>query len=502
MSGGWPRLLAVEREGGRVSKDKIRECVEELRGLLSQREFDADSSLEAAQVFLEQASAAASEQYGFSWRGKHRAGKEAHEPSATCLVPVPEASIAWDQTENMLIEGDNLEALKLLRSTHQGRIKMIYIDPPYNTGNEYTYSDRFKARLRPYAAHDDTAGRRFQSERSKHNIKLAERSHTPWLNMMYPRLILAHELLREDGAIFISIDDHEMHNLRHLMDEIFGPDNFIGNVIWQSRTSISNDRPFSMNHNHTLVYAKNHRVATFNGEPLDASEYQNRDNDRRGPWKLVPIDANKPGGNTFYPITNPTTGVDYYPPNGRSWAINPESYQALYDDGRIKFGLSDKSAPKKKLFLNERMARGDTRTPSSLLLDAGTTKTGTKELMEIFEGKKVFDYPKPTALLTRLLQYGCSQDEPSIVLDFFAGSGSLAHAAILAGIPDLTFICVQIPEPIDQTRKSGKNAHALGMETIAELCRERIRRVCGSVGVRVFGLRSLANETDEPTVVP
>jgi adenine-specific DNA-methyltransferase len=468
--------------------------VTQLRSLFPGLEIDGDLSLEAAQVFFGDALASSAERYGFTWRGKREAQQQAKLPPTTQFQPLLDASISWDQTQNMFIEGDNLEALKLLRSTHEGRIKMIYIDPPYNTGNEFTYSDRYQKSLRAYAGDSGPTTPSPNPHGTGQNVRSSERSHTAWLNMMFPRLMVAHTLLRDDGVIFISIDDHEIHNLRHLMDEIFGPHNFVGNIIWQSRTSISNDRPFSMNHNHTLVYAKDHRHAVFNGEPLDASEYQNRDNDVRGPWKLVPIDANKPGGNTYYPITNPKTGTDFYPPNGRSWAINPETFRSLCDDGRIKFGLSDKSAPKRKLYLNERLARGDTRTPSSLLLNAGTTKNGTKELMDIFDGKKVFDYPKPTALLTRLLQYGCSKDEPNIVLDFFAGSGSLAHAAILADIPEISFICVQIPEPIDQARKSGKNAHALGIKTISALCLERIRRVCGQSGIKAFRLLPLADD--------
>ena len=228
--------------------------------------------------------------------------------------------------------------------------------------------------------------------------------------MIYPRLKVARDLLTEDGVIFISLDDKEVANMMKICSEIFGEQNFVGNIVWQSRTSISNDDEISTNHNHTLVYSKNRESLTFGGDDIDAGEYVNPDNDPRGPWKLVPIDANHVGGDTNYPITNPKTGVDYYPPNGRIWCYNKSTLDALMADGRIKFGLSDDSSPKRKLFLNERKAKGDCKTPSSILLDAGTTKSGTSEIMSLFDNEKVFDYPKPTTLISRLMKYGFLQD--------------------------------------------------------------------------------------------
>ena len=188
--------------------------------------------------------------------------------------------------------------------------------------------------------------------------------------------------------IFIHIDDNEVSNLRNLCDEIFGEENFVANMVWQSRTSISDDHEVSPNHNHTIIYAKIKIYIEFYGLPLDESEYSNPDDDPRGKWKLVPIDANKPGGNTIYGIKNPKTGVDYFPPKGRSWAINPLEYERLYNDGRIKFGLNDDSSPKRKLYWNERLEKGDTKTPSSIIIDAGTTKDGTNEITELFGLKK------------------------------------------------------------------------------------------------------------------
>ena len=273
--------------------------------------------------------------------------------------------------------------------------------------------------------------------------------------------------------------------------EIFGEQNFVGNIVWQSRTSISNDDEISTNHNHTLVYSKNRESLTFGGEDIDASEYVNPDNDPRGPWKLVPIDANHVGGDTNYPITNPKTGVDYYPPNGRIWCYNKSTLDALMADGRIKFGLSDDSSPKRKLFLNERKAKGDCKTPSSILLDAGTTKSGTSEIMSLFDNEKVFDYPKPTTLISRLMKYGFLQDGDT-VLDFFSGSGTTAHAAFaysLAENKKIRFILVQIPEDLDRNLTTASNDAKKSMRfaikmldeiskphLLTEIAKERIRR--------------------------
>ena len=302
---------------------------------------------------------------------------------------------------------------------------MIYIDPPYNTGNDFVYEDDFAESAAEYLANSGQFDE--QGNRLVTNTESNGRFHTDWLNMIYPRLKVARDLLTEDGVIFISIDDNEVENLKKVCNEIFGEQNFVGNIIWQSRTSISNDDEISTNHNHTIIFSKNREKLSFGGDDIDESDYSNPDNDPRGPWKLVPIDANHVGGDTNYPIRNPKTGVDYYPPNGRIWCYNKSTLDSLMKDNRIKFGLTDDSSPKRKLFLNERKAKGDFKTPSSILLDAGTTKTGTTEIMALFDNHKVFDYPKPTSLLTRLMQYGYVNNN-DIVLDFFSGSGTTAHA--------------------------------------------------------------------------
>ena len=355
----------------------------------------------------------APEAYEFNWVGKQAARAEVLRPISKTLRPVKEDSVDWDTTQNLYIEGDNLEVLKLLQKSYLGKVKMIYIDPPYNTGNDFIYHDdrsRSQEEEDLAAGNIDSNGMKFRK-----NSDTFGRFHSAWCSMIYSRLMIARTLLKEDGVIFISIDDKEEGNLRKICNEVFGENNFVSNIIWQSRTSISNDDEVSTNHNHTLIYSKNRETLTFGGEDIDESDYINPDNDPRGPWKLVPIDANHVGGDTSYPIRNPKTGVDYYPPNGRIWCYNKKTLDELMKDGRIKFGLTDDSSPKRKLYYKERIEKGDVKTPSSILLDAGTTKTGTTEIMELFENQKVFDYPKPTTFIERLIKYQYSVN--SYVID-------------------------------------------------------------------------------------
>ena len=429
------------------------------------------------------------ERYQFTWPDKRKAILAANAPISATLRPCPEESVNFDTTQNLYIEGDNLDVLKCLKETYLHKVKMIYIDPPYNTGNDFVYEDDFAESTAEYLANSGQFDE--QGNRLVTNTESNGRFHTDWLNMIYPRLKVARDLLTEDGVIFISIDDNEVENLKKVCNEIFGEQNFVGNIIWQSRTSISNDDEISTNHNHTIIFSKNREKLSFGGDDIDESDYSNPDNDPRGPWKLVPIDANHVGGDTNYPIRNPKTGVDYYPPNGRIWCYNKSTLDSLMKDNRIKFGLTDDSSPKRKLFLNERKAKGDFKTPSSILLDAGTTKTGTTEIMALFDNQKVFDYPKPTSLLTRLMQYGYVNNN-DIVLDFFSGSGTTAHAfwkyEIIKEI-SAKFILVQLPEDLDKSllsastdaKKNIRNAIDLldkigKPHLLTEIAKERIRR--------------------------
>lgn len=367
---------------------------------------------------------------------------------------------------------------------------MIFIDPPYNTGTDFIYKDNYTINRDEYRQSsnqfDESGYRLFV------NVERNGQYHTDWLNMIYPRLKIARDLLTETGVIFITIDDNEIENLKKICSELFGEPNFVGNIIWQSRTSISNDDEISTNHNHILVYSKNRSKLTFSGDDIDINEYINPDNDPRGPWKLVPLDANHAGGDTVYPIKNPKTGESFFPPNGRIWSINKADMQKLMDDGRVKFGLKDDSAPKRKLYYYERIAKGDVKTPSSLLLDTGSTKTGTAELVSLFDNQKVFDYPKPTTLIKRLIKFG-KLEKDDILLDFFSGSGTSADAIMRYNIENgtkLRFILVQLNDDLDKNLKlassDGKKTIKTAIDfldsiqkphSISEIGKERIRRV-------------------------
>lgn len=418
------------------------------------------------------------ERYRLDWPGKRAAAFAANAPIAKTLRPVRDQSLDFDTTRNIFIEGDNLDALKLLQESYLGKIKVIFIDPPYNTGSDFLYEDDYAETVGEYlskSGQSDLSGTRLVA-----NLEANGRFHSDWLDMMYPRIKLARNLLSADGVLFVTIGDREVANLKRVGEEIFGEANFVANIVWQSRTSISGDLEISPNHNHVLVFSRDRASLTFWGEPIKADEYSNPDNDPRGPWKLVPLDANKPGGDTMYEVVNPDTGQGFWPPEGRSWAISSISMTELIADGRVKFGLKGTSAPKRKLFLNERIERDDTRTPSSILLDAGTTKTGTDEIVSLFEKKGIFDYPKPTTLIQRLVQYGSAGAKDAIVLDFFAGSGTTAHAVMKQNVADggqRRFILVQLDEDVDSNSIAGKE----GFCTIADLCVERLRRAGASV---------------------
>lgn len=452
------------------------------------------------------------ERYQFTWPGKRDAIRLANSPIAATLRPVREDSVDFDNTQNLYIEGDNLDVLKLLRETYLGKVKMIYIDPPYNTGNDFIYNDNYHKSLVTEERRNglfDHEGNQTMSNYER-NQAANGRFHTDWLNMIYPRLKVARDLLSDEGVIFISIDDKEVSNLLRMGVEIFGETNFVGNIVWQSRTSISNDDEISTNHNHTIVFSKNREKLVFNGEDIDASEYINPDNDPRGPWKLVPLDANHAGGDTVYPVTNPKTGIDFFPPNGRIWCYNQKTMQKLIDDGRIKFGINDDSSPKRKLYYNERMEKGDCKTPSSILLDAGTTKSGTEEIMALFNNTKVFDYPKPSTLIQKLIKYGFIRNE-DIVLDFFSGSGTTAQALFQYEVEKslcAKYILVQIAEDLDwmlnnassEAKKTITNAIALldslgKPHAICEIAKERIRRAGNKVKAGLEQRRDILKQT-------
>lgn len=488
------KMMSRDVVGANVQKIAalFPQCVTERKGKNGKTELAIDFDKLRAELSSEVLDEG-EERYQFTWPDKRAASRLANTPTTLTLRPCREESVDFDTTQNLYIEGDNLDVLKVLRETYLGKVKMIYIDPPYNTGNDFVYNDDFAQGKGDFEAQNGTLDDEgnLTVDPMQRNTESNGRFHTDWLNMIYPRLKVARDFLTEDGVIFISLDDKEVANMIKICNEIYGEHNFVGNIIWQSRTSISNDDEISTNHNHTLVYSKCRELLTFGGDDIDASEYINPDSDPRGPWKLVPIDANHVGGDTNFPITNPKTGVDYYPPNGRIWCYNRATLESLMKDGRIKFGLNDDSSPKRKLYLNERIEKGDNKTPSSILLDAGTTKTGTSEIMSLFDNNKVFDYPKPTSFICRLIKYGFLRKN-DIILDFFSGSGTTAHAAFLYSLNErhgIKSILVQLPEDLDNILVSASNdakktiRFAIKMldeigkpHYITEIGKERIRR--------------------------
>ena len=413
------------------------------------------------------------ERYQFTWPDKKKAVILANAPIIDTLRPCKEKSVDFDNTENIYIEGNNLEVLKLLQETYLGKIKLIYIDPPYNTGHDFIYSDNFSKTISEYLSlsgqYDDDGNQMVA------NLESSGRFHSDWLNMMYSRLRLAKNLLSDDGVIVISIDDNEQHNLRKICDEIFGASSFVTDFIWNSRKSVSNDAVVSLNHNYTLVYAKNMSVFYENKStfklPDTGEGFDNPDNDPRGKWKADPFDSPGIRPNLTYKITNPNNGAEYWPPEGRCWRTGEKEYLQFLEEGRIVFGKKGTSKPQLKRFFSDAQSKG--LTPKSLWDDCGTATEGTKEILDIF-GTKVFDTPKPVEFLKRIIELCTNED--SIVLDFFSGSATTAHAVIEKNIEDggkRKFIMVQVPEECDEKSQ----AKSAGYNTICEIGEERIRRV-------------------------
>lgn len=440
------------------------------------------------------------EHFGLSWPGKREARRLASQPSKGTLTPQSGQGVNEDETRNIFIEGDNLEVLKLLQKSYAGRIKLIYIDPPYNTGNDFVYSDDFREPLETYllrTGQSDETGHLYTSNR-----KASGRFHSNWLNMIFPRLLLARSLLSNNGAIFISIDDNEVHNLRSIMGEVFGEENFIVQIPWQSRQSVQNDTDISVNHEYIVGYAKNRRMSDrrlkeSNAKdwylepsfavlplPLKPGRFSNSDNDPRGPWKDDPFDAPNIRPNLTYKIVNPKTGDEYWPPVGRCWRMEEPKYKELLTDGRILFGRQGNSGPKLKVFYEEKKDYGEVRTSWFSGDEYGTTTTGTAEVQALFDGNAVFDNPKPTTLLKELLRMATREDD--VVLDFFAGSCSTAHAILEQNREDSgrrKFICVQLPEPISLDSL----AYREGYRLIPEIGKERVRRVLTKMREAISG---------------
>ena len=431
------------------------------------------------------------ERYQFTWPDKKKSVLLANAPINKTLRPVREdetvptgadsegkpycssGSVNFDTTENLYIEGDNLEVLKLLQETYLGKIKMIYIDPPYNTGNDFVYEDDFAQSTDEYLAnsgqYDEDGNRMVQNTESN------GRFHTDWLNMIYPRLRLTKDLLTDDGVVFISIDENEMENLRKVCDEIFGESNFIGQFVWQRRTSPDMRKLVSTAHDYIVTYGKNtenlsNAINKVRLTEKDTSNYSNPDNDPRGPWASSDFTAQGFRPNQMYEIVTPG-GAKYTPPEGRCWKNIESEFLKQCAEGRMWFGRDGMGIPRRKTYLSEREGKNVwTWWPNS---EVGHSQEATQEVKILFDGHAYFDYPKPVRLLKKIIQIGTHED--SLVLDFFSGSATTAHAVMQLNAEDSghrKFIMVQLPEKTDEKSE----AYKAGYKTICEIGKERIRR--------------------------
>lgn len=417
------------------------------------------------------------ERYQFTWPGKREAMRIANTPSNMTLRPDRESSVDFDNTGNLYIEGDNLEVLKLLREDYLGKVKMIYIDPPYNTGNDFVYEDDFSqtaGEFRGKSGMFDEDGNMIL-QNYEVNSESNGRFHTDWLNMIYPRLKVARDLLTEDGVIFISIDDNEVENLRKVCDEVFGERNFIAQLIWERAFSPKNDARFVSNsHDYVLMFTRN--IDSFVIGRLDRTaeanaRYSNPDNDPRGVWMSSDISVKTYNAACDYPITTPS-GKIIEPPAGRCWSLSKKAFFERLQDNRIWFGPNGDNTPRIKRFLSE--LKFDGMAPTSILFykDVGHSQEGAQEVVSLFGDKGVFDGPKPVRLLQRLITLANLKDD-SIVLDFFSGSATTAHALMKTNLEkgtDRKFILVQLPEKVSDKKKDQ------GYGTICEIGKERIRR--------------------------
>lgn len=424
------------------------------------------------------------ERYQFTWPDKRKSVNISLAPIAKTLRLDRKHSVGSDgtlgsvDTKNIYIEGDNLDVLKLLQETYLGKVKIIYIDPPYNTGKDFIYKDSFFVEKEEYeerSGQTDEEGNRLVS-----NTETNGQFHTDWLNMIYPRLRLAKDLLTEDGVIFISIDDHEQENLKKMCTEIFGERNFIAQIVWERAFAPVNlKKHFSESHDYILCFAKNKEKCVCNGLPRTEeanSRYSNPDNDPRGDWASDNFSVGPAIKSNIYPITTPS-GIDVYPPSGYSWRFSQKRTKQLINENRVWFGQDGKGVPRLKRFLSD-VKQGITPMTIWKYEDVGHSQEASKNLKALFDGKAVFDYPKPVKLIKQLIQL--YDDKDAIIMDFFAGSATTAQAVMELNSEDngkRKYIMVQLPEKLEE----GSNAYEMGLHDLGELGRERIVRAANQI---------------------
>ncbi len=460
-----------------VKQNIINRLKEIIPDILAGQKID----IQSIQQIIDDSIVSDAERYQLSWVGKADAYKNLQIPTTATLAPNIDLSVNWDKTPHLFIEGENLEVLKILQKSYYGKVKMITIDPPYNTGSDsFIYADKFAEKKEEYlkrSADKDADGHLVKEALFRPNKRENGQFHSNWLSMMLPRMFLARNLLRDDGVLFVSIDDHEAYTLKLLLDEVFGEENFCGNIIWNSTKSVTNTALLSVSHTHNLVYFKNieyHKKNRYEFRLPDTQEgFDNPDNDLRGPWKADPFQVEGERPNQLYEIINPKTGQRYTPNPGCSWKNDYHKFKELMADNRIVFGATGEAGPQRKRFWSEAKERG--RVAKSIWTDVDTTAKGTSYLEQLM-GEKVFTNPKPVDLIQRFIQLGTT-NENDIVLDFFGGSGTTAEAVLRQNIVDnknRKFIFVTMPEEVDESTQSGKNAKSLGFNTISQVARYRI----------------------------
>ncbi|MEI3407589.1 MAG: site-specific DNA-methyltransferase [Christensenellales bacterium] len=455
----------------------ITEMLDEERSTPEKKVYKRAINFEMLKQMLSPDVVDGDEAYEFTWVGKKAAIVEANKPIRKTLRPCVEESKDWDSTENLYIEGDNLEVLKLLQESYLGKVKMIYIDPPYNTGNDFIYADDFKMESEEWKVESGEWSE--EGDRLFKNTDTNGRFHSDWCSMIYSRLMLARNLLTEDGVIFISIDDNELSSLIDIGKEIFGFDNYVATFVWEKRKTRENRKIVSVRHDYIICFTKTFEqrsnaigLEEMNDEAID--RYKNPDNDPRGVWTSVPAIAQ--GGHAtksqFYTLISPK-GLSFNPPSGSCWRYTQERMQQAIEDNRIWFGSDGTGVPRIKKFLSEGKQG---LTPETLLVaeNAGTNDSAKRELVSLFDGIAVFETPKPVSLIMHILSI-CNNAKEGICLDFFSGTSTTAHAVMQLNAEDgghRRFIMVQLPEKCDEKSE----AYKAGYKTICEIGKERIRR--------------------------
>ena len=480
--------MAKSNKVEQITPSVLDERLEKLKKLFPEFFTEGKLDVPKLQEFLGEAVEEETERYHFTWAGKQEAINMLQTPTRATLVPCPEESVDFNATGNIFVEGDNLEVLKLLYKPYFGDVKAIYIDPPYNTGGKFVYSDDYKDPLRTYLRITGQIDE--EGNIGSNKVEKSGRFHSNWLSMMYPRLFLARQLLKDDGIIFVSIDDHEVYNLQMLMNGIFGEENYIGGFVWRKKAGAGSDtKLFFRQHEHILMYARNKEKIGALFQPLtekQRSEYKNPDNDPRGRW--APTDLTRADDN------DPARTYEVVSPKGakftRCWTYTEENFQKLIADNLVWWGKHGKSKPKKKRFLEKK----EGLTPRSWV-DIALTSDGKKDLKKL--DFQLFDYPKPVELIKHFLLITTKADD--LILDFFAGSCTTAQAVLELNRENggtRRFIMVQLPEKTPED----SDAKKAGYETISDIGKERIRRVIANMqedeelaesedlGVKVFKL--------------